>query len=46
MILANLTLLVGAVKWYKYSFYIHTALGLLIIGLTLAGHYMFYLKLE
>jgi hypothetical protein len=37
MILANLTLLVGVVKWYKYSFYIHTVLGLLIIGLTLAG---------
>lgn len=37
LILANLTLLVSAVKWHKYSFYLHAFLGLTIIGLTLAG---------
>jgi len=37
LMLANLTLLAGAVKWHKYSFYLHAVLGLIIIGLTLAG---------
>jgi hypothetical protein len=37
MILANLTIIVGALKWYKPSFYIHAIMGAAIIGLTLAG---------
>jgi hypothetical protein len=35
--LANLTIIVGAFKWHKYSYYIHAIIGLVIVGLTLAG---------
>jgi hypothetical protein len=37
MLLANTSILVAAVKWFKYSFIIHLILSLIIIVLTLLG---------
>jgi hypothetical protein len=35
--LANIAVIVIALRWSKYSFYLHLLLALVIVGLTLAG---------
>jgi hypothetical protein len=37
LVLANITMIVGALKWQKWSFYIHAVIGLTMIGLTLSA---------
>ena len=36
-VFANLTFLIGSIRWFKYSFIVHLILGLTVLGLTLLG---------
>jgi len=37
LLIINIAVIIAALRWQRYTYYIHVILGLLVIGLTLGG---------